>query len=215
MTIDRTTLRWNGWGPVRQENPLPGDAPQWHWIEETLGLSRLPSTPAVALHDIRLPQGRLSNETLTKLRGIVGDNQLRTDDYERAFHARGKSYHDLLYVRAGKLDMAPDAVVYPRSADEVLAVVQLCAEQDIALIPFGGGSSVVGGINAMAKSLGGAAHQPCGNSRRDGASLRCAGDLFLPDFFSDEHGRVESEAAARLSENEGLRQRALPDADRA
>ena len=49
MTIDHTTLRWNGWGPVKQENPLPADAPQWAWIEEALGVSRLPSTPAVAL----------------------------------------------------------------------------------------------------------------------------------------------------------------------
>ena len=156
MTIDRTTLRWNGWGPVKQENPLPADAPQWAWIEEALGVSRLPSTPAVALHDIRLPHSRLSEDVLGKLRSICGDNQVRADDYERAFHARGKSYHDLLYLRAGKLDMAPDAVVYPRSADEVLAIVKLCAEEDIALIPFGGGSSVVGGVNAMPKSLGGA-----------------------------------------------------------
>nr|RAW03753.1 FAD-binding oxidoreductase [Aerococcus urinae] len=52
--------------------------------------------------------------------------------------------------------MAPDAVIYPRSPDEVLAVVKLAAEEDIALIPYGGGSSVVGGINALAKSLGGA-----------------------------------------------------------
>src|SRR3989338_6511702 len=156
MTIDRTTLRWNGWGHVKQENPLPADAPQWAWIEEALGVSRLPSTPAVALHDIRLPHCRLSDDVLGRLRCIVGENQLRTDDYERAFHARGRSYHDLLYLRAGKLDMAPDAVAYPRSADEVLAIVKLCEEEDIALIPFGGGSSVVGGINAVPKSLGGA-----------------------------------------------------------
>ncbi|PKQ08628.1 MAG: hypothetical protein CVT73_06465 [Alphaproteobacteria bacterium HGW-Alphaproteobacteria-12] len=156
MTIDRTTLRWNGWGLAKQENPMPASAPQWAWIEETLGLSRLPATPAVALKDIRLPHCRLNETMLAKLRDIVGENQLRTDDYERAFHARGKSYHDLLYLRAGKLDMAPDAVVYPRSADEVLAVVKLCADENIALIPFGGGSSVVGGVNAMAKSLGGA-----------------------------------------------------------
>ncbi|HAC59833.1 MAG TPA: hypothetical protein DCF73_15940, partial [Rhodobiaceae bacterium] len=83
MTIDRTTLRWNGWGPVKQENPLPADAPQWAWIEEALGVSRLPSTPAVALHDIRLPHSRLSEDVLGKLRSICGDNQVRADDYER------------------------------------------------------------------------------------------------------------------------------------
>ena len=156
MTIDRTTLRWNGWGPVKQENPLPADSPKWDWIQDTLGLSHLPSTPAMPLSSIRLPHCRISDAVLDKLRGIVGPNQLRTDDYERAFHARGKSYHDLLYVRAGKLDMAPDAVVYPRSAEETLAIVQLCAGEDIALVPFGGGSSVVGGVNAMTSSLGGA-----------------------------------------------------------
>lgn len=156
MTIDRTTLRWNGWGPARQKSPLPHDAPQWEWIRETLGLSRLPSTPAVPLEDITLPVCNLSNATLKRLREIVGDDHVRTDDYERAFHARGKSYHDLLYLRAGHLEMAPDAVVYPRNAEETLAIVKLASDENIALIPYGGGSSVVGGVNAIGKSLAGA-----------------------------------------------------------
>lgn len=156
MTITRTSLRWNGWGPEKQPNLLPDDAPQWEWMRENLGLSRLPTTKAKPLSEIRLAPCRLSEEILGRLRGIVGGEQVKIDDYERAFHARGKSYHDLLYMRAGKLDMAPDAVVYPRDADEVLALVKLAADEDIALIPFGGGSSVVGGVNALAKSLGGA-----------------------------------------------------------
>ncbi len=155
MTIDRSTLRWNGWGLTRQENPLPPSAPQWEWIRKTLNMSRLPETPPVPLGEITLPSGRLAGPVLARLRGIVGEAQLCTGDHERAFHARGKSYHDLLYLRAGKLDVAPDAVVYPRSADEVLALVQLCVDADIALIPYGGGSSVVGGVNAIAGSAGG------------------------------------------------------------
>lgn len=155
MTIDRTSLRWNGWGPAKQPDLLPEGAPQWEWMREALGLSRLPSTPAKPLAEIRLAPCRIGEETLARLRAICGANQVRIDDYERAFHARGKSYHDLLHLRAGRLDMAPDAVVYPRSADETLAVVRLAAEENIALIPYGGGSSVVGGVNALAKSLGG------------------------------------------------------------
>lgn len=156
MTITRTSLRWNGWGPENQPELLPDGALQWDWMRENLGLSRLPATKAKPLGEIRLAPCRLSEEMLGRLRGIVGDEQVKTDDYERAFHARGKSYHDLLYVRAGKLDMAPDAIVYPRNADEVLSIVRLASDEDIALIPFGGGSSVVGGVNALAKSLGGA-----------------------------------------------------------
>lgn len=156
MTIDRTTLRWNGWGPVNQENALPDKAPQWDWIRETLGVSHLPKTPAKHMSEIRLAPTRLTQAQQEKLAAIVGENQLRVDDYERAFHARGRSYHDLIYLRAGKLDMAPDGVVYPRAADEVMSVMKLALEEDITLVPFGGGSSVVGGVNALAKSLDGA-----------------------------------------------------------
>ncbi len=156
MTIDRASLRWNGWGPVAQENVLPEGAAQWDWIRTTLGLPHLPTTPAKPLSEIRVPVCRLDEAVLAKLRAIAGDAQVKTDDYERAFHARGRSYHDLLYLRAGKLDMLPDAVVYPGNAEETLALVKLAAEEDISLIPFGGGSSVVGGINALSKSLGGA-----------------------------------------------------------
>lgn len=149
MTIDRQTLRWNGWGPASQENPLPDGAPQWAWIRETLGMAVLPSTPAAALSSVSLPPCHISGDILDEMKAICGDNQVRTDDYERAFHARGKSYHDLLYVRAGNLGVAPDAVVYPRAADEVQKLIELCAAKDLALIPFGGGSSVVGSINAQ------------------------------------------------------------------
>lgn len=156
MTIDRTSLRWNGWGPVTQPNALPDNAPQWVWMGEALGMSSLPSTPAKPLDEITLAPCRLSADMISKLSEIVGNAQVKTDNYERAFHARGKSYHDLLVLRAGRLDMAPDAVVYPRNADEVLTIVKWASDNDVTLIPFGGGSSVVGGTNALAKSLGGA-----------------------------------------------------------
>ena len=155
MTIDRKSLRWNGWGPTDQENMLPDGAPQWDWMREALGMSHLPDTKAKPLETISLAPCRLSDNVVARLSAIVGGAQVKTDNYERAFHARGKSYHDLLYLRAGKLDLAPDAVVYPRNIDEVLEVIKLASEEDITLIPYGGGSSVVGGVNATAKSLGG------------------------------------------------------------
>ncbi len=50
MTIDRGTLRWNGWGPVKQENPLPGAAPPVARIDATPRVSLLPSPPAAIWH---------------------------------------------------------------------------------------------------------------------------------------------------------------------
>lgn len=153
MTIDRQSLRWNGWGKADQENPLPEGAAQWEFIRTALGMRALPSTPAKRFTDVVLPKSRLNADAISRLKEIVGNNQVRDDDYERAFHARGKSYHDLLYVRAGKLEVAPDAVVYPRSIDEVELVLKYCLKNNIALVPYGGGSSVVGGVNAQSGAL--------------------------------------------------------------
>ncbi|MBZ0121219.1 MAG: FAD-binding oxidoreductase, partial [Sandaracinaceae bacterium] len=83
---------------------------------------------------------------LAALRAAAPD--LRTSDYERAFHAVGKSYFDLLRARAGALPGVPDAVAYPASHDEVQSLLQTCAERRIAVVPYGAGSSVVGGVEA-------------------------------------------------------------------
>ena len=74
----------------------------------------------------------------------------------RARHAAGRSYPDLVRLRAGDLEGAPDAVVRPGSAAEVAAVLEACSEARVAVVPFGGGTSVVGGVDASAPGLAGA-----------------------------------------------------------
>ena len=73
---------------------------------------------------------------------------MHTDDEWRVARTRGKSTPDLLKIRAGDGSDAPDAVVRPRDHDEVAAVVAWCADHDVAVVPFGGGTSVVGGLAA-------------------------------------------------------------------
>ncbi len=64
-------------------------------------------------------------------------------------HAGGKSTFDLLRRRAEEPQDAPDAVVAPADHAQVLAVLAYCAEQRIAVVPFGGGTSVVGGVDPV------------------------------------------------------------------
>ena len=71
---------------------------------------------------------------------------MRDDRLARVAHALGKSYPDLVRIRSGDGSSAPDAVVYPASHDEVAAVLELCSAHRVAVTPFGGGSSVVGGV---------------------------------------------------------------------
>lgn len=147
MTIDRKAIRWNGWGWVDREDAATSSEATWAWIAQTLGLGALLSTPALPLEAIDLPATRLSDDQIGALKGIIDPSRVHLGDYERAFHARGKSYHDLLHLRAGRLDTAPDAVVYPTSDAEILDIYSFAEKESMTLVPYGGGSSVVGGVS--------------------------------------------------------------------
>lgn len=103
-------------------------------------------TPARA--DVTVPVIRLGDDQLAGLRGIVGDDNVVLDDETRRQRTRGKSTPDLLRQRSGDLSDAPDVVVRPASHDEVVAVLAYAAEQRIAVVPFGGGTAVTGGLIA-------------------------------------------------------------------
>ncbi len=76
---------------------------------------------------------------------------MRTDAETRVRHTRGKSTPDLLRLRAGETPTRrPAAVLLPGGHDEVLAVLRICAEHDVPVVPFGGGTSVVGGLAPQA-----------------------------------------------------------------
>jgi alkyldihydroxyacetonephosphate synthase len=70
------------------------------------------------------------------------------DARDRLAHARGQGFPDLLRLRAGRLAAAPDAVVRPGDEAEVAAVLAACAAAGVRVVPWGGGTSVTGGVNA-------------------------------------------------------------------
>jgi alkyldihydroxyacetonephosphate synthase len=74
---------------------------------------------------------------------------VREDREARLAHAGGKSYDDLIRRRAGEASAAPDAVLLPADADAVREVLKICSEATVAVVPFGGGTSVVGGVEPL------------------------------------------------------------------
>ncbi|MFF0777570.1 FAD-binding oxidoreductase [Streptomyces sp. NPDC003720] len=137
-------MLWNGWGDPAKAAPLPGTVTEL--LRDLLGVT--PRTaPALALEDIRLPATTAAPAALKALaRAAGGEEHVRTDPESRIRHTRGKSTPDLLRLRAGDVADVPQAVVLPASHDEVLAVLRACAEHRLAAVPFGGGTSVVGGL---------------------------------------------------------------------
>jgi alkyldihydroxyacetonephosphate synthase len=80
------------------------------------------------------------------LASVLGIEHIATDLDSRWAHTRGYSTVDLLRHHAGDTSDMPDAVVYPATHDEVLALLAGCAEHELAVVPYSGGTSVVGGL---------------------------------------------------------------------
>lgn len=133
-----------GWGDPSKRSGLPPAAVSW--LAARVGQGKA-STP-VPLAEVVVPAGRLSARDVEQLQAIC---EVQTDDATRALHAAGRSYQDLVALRTGAF-AAPDAVVLPTTAEQVGAVLQTCAALDVAVVPFGGGTSVVGGVSPLSGS---------------------------------------------------------------
>lgn len=141
--VERAELSLTGWGPAKEEQALPNAARKWLCRE--LGWEPR-STPPAALAAVTTAATTLPDSTSTALIDIVGEDYVRTDGPSRLRRGAGRSYLDLIRRRGGDVSGLPDAVVLPASHDEVLAVLSCCAEKEVAIVPFGGGTSVVGGL---------------------------------------------------------------------
>ena len=108
-----------------------------------------------AIGDLRLPALGLPAAALERLSAIVGSEHVSSDDEARIRHTRGKSTPDLLRLRGGDASDAPDAVAFPGGHDEVASLLRLCSEERIAVVAFGGGTSVVGGLTPQRQGFAG------------------------------------------------------------
>ncbi|MBN9644195.1 FAD-binding oxidoreductase [Corynebacterium sp. CCM 8862] len=119
-------------------------------IGQVLGATSDSARPVRDADSIELTPVRLEEEDLDCLRGVVGEANVSTEPGQRLPRSLGKSGIDLFFFRGGDdvLD-APDAVVAPHTAGQVLEVLQWAEHAGVAVVPFGGGTSVVGGVAAV------------------------------------------------------------------
>ncbi len=111
-------------------------------------------TPAVSPSSVKLSTP-LPDDLVEELSGLVGNENVLIDHETRLHRTRGKSTPDLLKLRAGDGSDSPDAVVRPGTHEEVIALIDWCVRRRVALVPFGGGTSVVGGLVAAREGFEG------------------------------------------------------------
>jgi alkyldihydroxyacetonephosphate synthase len=149
--VSREGVFW-GWGEPGAGPSLPDNSAGF--LRSTLGVEGSVVSRPVALEEVRLAPPALSGSARERLAAIVGEGHVRDDAAARVGRCRGKSYLDLLRQRAGDCEDAPDAVVAPGDAREVQQVLAGCAEEEIAVVPYGGGTSVVGGLEPLRGRFG-------------------------------------------------------------
>ncbi|HXR37261.1 MAG TPA: FAD-binding oxidoreductase, partial [Candidatus Binataceae bacterium] len=143
MTVKR--LKFWGWG---HEGDGPNDDAQRRLCERTAQRfgRALALAPAPRLDEIDLRVPRIKPPAA--IEGICA-----SDAYSRAAHHYGKSFRDLVRGFRRQYPNPPDVVAFPRSEQEVVQVLEWCDRAKLAAIPYGGGSSVVGGVEAPPAEL--------------------------------------------------------------
>jgi alkyldihydroxyacetonephosphate synthase len=138
-------MAWDAWGDPALAKPLPAGIRSL--LEQALGVSGV-EVQSPGADEVQLSPSTLASVHRDALAAVVGEDFLRTGNGDRLPYAGGKSTPDLLRRKQMQQD-APDAVILPGSEDEVAAVLAYCSAHRIAVVPFGGGTSVVGGLDPI------------------------------------------------------------------
>ncbi|WP_333894189.1 FAD-binding oxidoreductase [Mycolicibacterium gadium] len=139
-------MKWNAWGDPAAAKPLSDGIKTL--LKQALGVDGA-ATSDLEAEDVTLRPSALSDADRDGLAAIVGADYCRVDDRGRLLRAGGKSTLDLLRRKDSGVQDAPDAVLLPQRDDEIAAILRYCSEHGIAIVPFGGGTSVVGGLDPI------------------------------------------------------------------
>jgi alkyldihydroxyacetonephosphate synthase len=143
MTEPRRDSKWWGWGDPGTTPRL--DAEALAVLRERIGELQ-PWPLAASLEEFRLPDPQPLPAALVE---AVGAGAIFDSAEDRLRHATGRGYADLARLRGGALQDAPDAVAMPADAEALRRLLDACAAGGVAVVPFGGGTSVVGGVEPL------------------------------------------------------------------
>ncbi|WP_297745795.1 FAD-binding oxidoreductase [uncultured Tessaracoccus sp.] len=150
MIDDVKQQKWWGWGEEHLGYSDEGRPKFRSFVKKMVGLDIYDATPAKPdFSSLDVPAPQIDDTLREKLRKIVGEKYLHDDDETRVVHCYGKGVRDLMRIRRGDLGRIPDVVLYPADEDEIIQIMDTVVEADAVLIPFGGGSNIVGALEAQ------------------------------------------------------------------
>ena len=144
--MESRAVKWWGWGWEDRSLPVESRPVLWRYLQQRLKIPAHGIRGVVPLAEIGVPPPLLAPGDLTDLEAVVGEGNVSVDNTVRITHAFGRSYKDLVRIRAGRVERAPDAVVFPEDEAAVRQVLEFARRKRYSVVPFGGGTSVVGGV---------------------------------------------------------------------
>ncbi len=141
-------MKWWGWGDPKFSFPIDNKPNLWPFIRNKLGLEDNDKVAEpISREKIKLLTPNIDEEFILSLEKVLKPDQITSDEDQRLLHSYGKSYADLFYVRKGIIKKAPDLIVFPESHEDVETIIKLANAHDVCVIPFGGGTNIVGGVD--------------------------------------------------------------------
>jgi alkyldihydroxyacetonephosphate synthase len=137
-------MKWNAWGDPAAAKPLSDGVKAL--LKQVVGLEDSTGTE-LEVDQVKLRPSALSQADQDELAKIVGAEFFRTADRDRLLRAGGKSTPDMLRRKDTGTQDAPDAVLLPGDDHAVAAILRYCSDHGIAVVPFGGGTNVTGGLD--------------------------------------------------------------------
>ncbi|MFC2074862.1 FAD-linked oxidase C-terminal domain-containing protein [Bdellovibrionota bacterium] len=145
----RREMKWFGWGDPKVHFELPDNERVEKYLSEKFGLSELKEEKTDwNIEDVKVNESALSSEIISAIEQEIGKGAFSVEKNDRLIHAYGKSYKDLIRIRALNVQNAPDVVFYPSNEEEINKILNLCSKNNIAIVPFSGGTDVVSGLDA-------------------------------------------------------------------
>ncbi|KAK0415892.1 hypothetical protein QR680_012177 [Steinernema hermaphroditum] len=150
-------LKWNGWGyddsyfQLNKKGQVTLSGGRYDmsgqvlpllrpWFEANLGVDMSFKTPAQPRSQMKIPEPIINQEFIDHLRSL--DISFSNRSQHRLIRSHGHTMHDMSMLRYGAPHRVPDLVVWPKSEEEVVKVVEAANKFDVVIIPIGGGTSV-------------------------------------------------------------------------
>lgn len=141
-------MKWWGWG-AEDKQPNIDNMPKFlPFLSKTVGCDASVTQTPIDFEAIQLPDAIIHDVFVQKVQEFFQANQIKQDKLTRLQHAYGKSFRDLWRIRQGLIERAPDLVIYVETTEQVKFLLESAIENNICLIAFGGGTNIVGAVEA-------------------------------------------------------------------